>query len=574
EVTFPSNDPDEPAFKITVRAQSVRMDPCNASIVPATLNFGLVSPPNYKDLTFAITNNDTAAGKTCLVSHVVIKAGSDVAFSLPGGDLEQLELQPGQTQQVLVRAWPMGSASQTVTQIMGNVEIGISNPMNPIVDVPLSASVATSCLAITPNDLDFGTVKKGCKSMRRNFSVYNTCSQGVTVNDWGMLAASIIPNGEHGCTQPAGCAEFYIDGAPTFTAGTVITNTSGVNTFTMRYAPLNDGPDTGAFVIKVTQGGQMVDYIVTLRGKGDDQGLNTDTFRQDSKPKADILLIIDNSCSMADEQTNLGLNFTSFISYAMREGIDYHIGVTTTTPANNGVLVGNASNPKVLTPMTPNVETLFRQKVAVGTGGDATEWHAAIAAAALTAPVITNENAGFLRPDAVLAIVVVSDTFDQSPLPASVYENVLRNVKGAQNTNAISFNFVGPTITTTLPAGCSYDGAGPFPGKTVDLVNAFNGLLAEICTPNWGTTLENIGKIAFGYRTSFFLTAEPDLGAGPVVVKIDHADGQGPRVLDQVDERGAPVWRFDQVTNSVVFEPLFVPAPGDVMTVTYTVACL
>jgi hypothetical protein len=34
------------------------------------------------------------------------------------------------------------------------------------------------------------------------------------------------------------------------------------------------------------------------------------------------------------------------------------------------------------------------------------------------------------------------------------------------------------------------------------------------------------------------------------------------------------VWSYDSVSNAVIFQPLFVPAPGDVMTVTYHVACL
>ena len=124
-------------------------------------------------------------------------------------------------------------------------------------------------------------------------------------------------------------------------------------------------PDMGAFLIKATQNSQNVDYVVTLRGKGDDMGLNTDVFRQDSKPKADILLVIDDSCSMADKQTALSQNFASFIRYANTAGVDYQIGVVTTylNSATEGVLLGDAMNPKILRPSTPNVENLFRAKV-------------------------------------------------------------------------------------------------------------------------------------------------------------------------------------------------------------------
>ena len=74
-----------------------------------------------------------------------------------------------------------------------------------------------------------------------------------------------------------------------------------------------------------------------------------------------------------------------------------------------------------------------------------------------------------------------------------------------------------------------------------------------------------MGKNAFGYRTNFFLTAEPQ--GGSVTVAIDGVP------LDATDPRGAPVWHYDATTNSVDFEPLFVPEPGRTLTVTYTVVC-
>src|SRR5204862_476568 len=125
------------------------------------------------------------ANETCLLTHLEMKPGSNAIFTLPAGELDQVELQPGGIQNVTVRAWPMGNVSSTVQQVMGNVTFGISSPTAPVRDVSLTASIATACLTITPNDLDFGTVKKNCSSPRRTFSIYNTCSTGVTVQSYG-----------------------------------------------------------------------------------------------------------------------------------------------------------------------------------------------------------------------------------------------------------------------------------------------------------------------------------------------------------------------------------------------------
>jgi hypothetical protein len=597
DIIIYSNDPDQPAVTVNVKAQSVELPPCNYSVTPTSLNFGLVTPPNYRDLSFQIKNLGVNANETCLITHLALKAGSDPIFTLPAGELDQVELQPGGVQNVTVRAWPMGTASATINQVMGDVEFGISSPMYPQKDVSLAASIATACLTITPSDLDFGTVKKGCNSPRRVFNIYNTCTTGITVVSYGMLAAAGVAGGTFGCMLPMGqtCPEFLIDGTPGFMAGSTIpAGASMPVTFALKYHPYDDGPDTGAFQLKVTQNGQNVDYIVTLRGAGDNFGLNTDTFRQDSKPKADILLVIDDSGSMSDKQQGIGNNFSSFIRYAVTAGVDFHIAVVPTEigAARMGKFIGGPNNaqpvsstspngysgPKVVTSQMPNAEALFKDQVRDGTTGGY-EGMSCEAVMALTAPYITDPtiNAGFLRPDAVLAVVAVTDAEDQCPAAATVYENQLRNVKGAQHANLMSYNVIGP-FSPQAPGGCSYDcgtGCSEDLSKHLYLINSFSGVKDEICTTNWSTTLENLGKTAFGYRTNFFLTAEPDLtGGNTIVIKIDHGDGAGPQTLDPTDSRGAPVWSYDSVSNSVVFQPLFVPAPGDVMTVTYHVACL
>ncbi|MBI3183514.1 MAG: hypothetical protein HYZ28_15360, partial [Myxococcales bacterium] len=47
-------------------------------------------------------------------------------------------------------------------------------------------------------------------------------------------------------------------------------------------------------------------------------------------------------------------------------------------------------------------------------------------------------------------------------------------------------------------------------------------------------------------------------------------DGQ---TVPATDSRGATVWTYDPVSNSVNFEPMFVPEPGQTLTITYYVTC-
>jgi len=568
EVDIFSNDPDEPKFTVTINAESIVLPPCDYEVSPLNLNFGLVTPPDYKDLTFTIRNKGQNAGDLCLISNLDLKAPTNIIFSLPAGALFDKELQPGQVLSVAVRAWPQGTVPTAVTAATGSVSFSISNPTKPEGVVALNAAIAASCLTITPDDLNFGTVQKDCSSATRTFTIYNTCTSAVTITSYSMVSPAGEPAGGANCPGTSPCPEFIAVNTAGISPNTVLSPGAAPVTFSMKYHPINFGTDNGAFLIKVMQNGSAVDYIITLAGAGDTMGLNTDTFKQDSKPKADILIVIDNSCSMFDKQVALSVNFSSFIKYATSAQVDYQIAVTSTdmdSGGEQGRILGDASNPKVLRPTTVDVENKFKAKVNLGTNGSGTELSLQPAVAALTAPLITSDNAGLLRSDAVLAVVAVSDADDQSPQPVAFYVNQLLNIKGAQQATLFSYNSIGPYLPSE-PAGCSYDTTGP---RSLAAVVATNGVKEEICTPDWSKALEQIGKNAFGYRTNFFLTSTPDLTAGKTIqVKIDGV------ALDPVDSRGAQVWTYDSTGNSVNFEPLFVPEPGKTLTITYFVACI
>jgi hypothetical protein len=580
EVKVFSNDPDEPVTTITVTANSVQLPPCDVEITPIALAFGIVSPPAIKDLGFTVRNRLTGPTDVCLLSNLQLlpevgtPTGMPAVFSLPGGPINELDLMPGETRQVMVRAWPQGQLPPVPAQVVGKVSFNLANPVQPLAEVALTATIANSCLTISPSTLDFGVVKKDCNSPNRNFQIYNSCSTDVVINSASMGSAAGEGPGGPNCPGGAPCPEFFV--VTGITGGTRVTPGSATPvTFSLKYRPINYGPDTGAFVISVTQGGQPLDYVVALQGRGDMEGLNTDTFRQDTKPKADILLVIDDSCSMGDKQTALAQNMASFLQYATSNQVDFHLGVTNTelsgsTAALAGTLHATAAGNKILRPTTPNLQTEFADLVMVGTSGysescmdPATR---ALAAANLTDPA---KNAGFLRQEAVLAVVCVTDARDQAPQAPAYYLNQLINIKGAQRSGQFTYNVVGPFLPSS-PSGCSYD--DPNDGRHDFMVAQTNGVKEEICTPNWAVALERIGKNAFGYRTNFFLTSRPDLAA-PTGIQVA-IDGMPIPSVDPDPSLMSRIWEYDATNNSINFEPLYVPEPGKTLTVTYQAACI
>jgi hypothetical protein len=594
-VTIYSNDASEPEVTVTLQADVQMLPPCNYLVSPGQANFGLVSPGTQKDLPITITNTGTAAGEVCYLSGIDLAVGSDLAYSIVGGPIVEKELQPQESMQVVVRVAPTGMVPTTLQTLTGALVFNATSPTVPQASVPLRASIGPACLTVAPDPMNFGTVKVGCNSASRTFSIYNTCSAPLTIMSITMQAAAGQPPGGPNCAGTMPCPEFRVTATPPIPTGGVTLNPGGSAPvqFQARYSPIDVGADSGAVAIAALQNGQSVTYLVNLQGRGDTSGVQVDTYTQDLQPKADILLVVDDSCSMQDKQNALAANFSSFIQYAVAANVDYQIGVTTTTEvqtecvpgfgcfSNNskgwgGRLVRDTSTGlRFVRPSTPNVASVFSRLVNVGTDGAGRENALACSVLALTPPIITAENAGFLRPDANLAVVVVSDASDQSSQPVSYYQNLLVNVKGFQRLSYFTFSGILPTRPSP-PSGCTYDESTANSTRYDPIITFTSGVRDEICNANWAATLQNLGRTAFGYRTQFYLNNTPDLTAQRVSVRVGGMtvpSGCPMAGNDTCSGQTCTNWCLDTASNSVKFSTTATPQPGVPLEFEYTQAC-
>jgi hypothetical protein len=211
------------------------------------------------------------------------------------------------------------------------------------------------------------------------------------------------------------------------------------------------------------------------------------------KPAADVLFVIDNSGSMQEEQQNLAKNFDNFFSTLTASGLDFHVGIVTTDviyESQAGKLQGTVP---VMTPATPALKDVFMKAVAVGTAGSTEEKGLEAVRLALSAPVAESANAGFVRPDARLAIILLSDEEDQSPLPVSQYTAFLSGLKGSLK--RITFaTIVGPE------GGCQSPNGNAQPGlRYIEAGKTFGeyGMTSSICADDFGPALKQIsGEIS------------------------------------------------------------------------------
>lgn len=160
--------------------------------------------------------------------------------------------------------------------------------------------------------------------------------------------------------------------------------------------------------------------------------------------KVDLLFVIDNSISMADDQAKLIAAFPGFAA-AVRSELadvdDYHVGVITSSPHNHSEPascreLGDLTNvsyrlnedfSSTVTPCGPyasgdrymsaadDLETKFSCTAAVGDGGSSIETMADAMLAALQPDknAAGGCNEGFLREDALLVLVLLADEDDE-----------------------------------------------------------------------------------------------------------------------------------------------------------------
>jgi hypothetical protein len=402
-----------------------------------------------------------------------------------------------------------------------------------------------SCIIFTPSRVNFGTVQTGCRSLHTPFALQNVCAFPITLTSLNVIGTGFSISSSTALPS-------------TVSPGATIS-------FTVTLAPTTNGRASGLLFAGATHSSGSFAYQTTLSGSGSSQALNQDRFTIPTK--TDVLLIVDNSCSMRDNQTALGNSANAFLAYAFSANVDFNLGVLTTDMLSATASGRFQGVPAVLRSTTPNLLQTFNQRVTLGTTGSATEEMFRPALTALSPALLTTTNAGFLRPNAALSVLAFTDAVEQSPLATGEWVRQLLAVKGLGRRNEFSFSFVGPTLARPT---CAYDGTAPDLRQN-EMIASTGGISSEVCnvgnTQAWLTEAMRVGQAVFGGRATWFLTGRPSPAtASSLAVTIN-----GVAVPEVVGQRN---WFYDAARNAVVFESRKLPAPGQTVGFDYNVACM
>jgi hypothetical protein len=279
---------------------------------------------------------------------------------------------------------------------------------------------------------------------------------------------------------------------------------------------------------------------------------------QNPPTEVDILLVVDNSCSMQDEQNQLSEGFDRFVEYFEVADVDYHIGVTTTDMESDQGALHAAGGYPFITPETPNPADVFRDNVQVGINGWPWEKGLASAAHALSDNLAEGANAGFLRDDALLSVIFISDEEDASRYAVNSYINYFLNLKDSARRDAFNASaLIGVDIDTLEPSDCGQGSGSSTNGAEAafryhDVVVQTGGVVASICEEDFSDIVSRMGLTASRLVSEFELERRPRVDSIELRLFIPghpDEDGEGLLVPPSGDEDGNYRWEYIETAS-------------------------
>lgn len=303
--------------------------------------------------------------------------------------------------------------------------------------------------------------------------------------------------------------------------------------------------------------------VVIGCGKKPDFGIGAESIRFGQtityNNKVDVLWIVDDSESMELHQNAIAQQFGSFVDVLTQNSMDFNIAITTTDMSGSGEKGGFVGSPKVLNSLLPEVKDVFFNSVRVGISGSPLSRGLEAMKAALSPTLLAGGNRGFLRPDARLVIIFVSDDDDHSAGTAASYASFLDQVRPefAFKARGWMVNFIG---VTTLGGGC-LTGTSRFgyPGERyMELAKNSFGIAESICSADMASALRNIRSRIVGMITEYVLERSPI--DGTLFVYVDGV---------QIPADSVNGYSYNTETRVVRFNGKAVPGPDSAVKIEY-----
>lgn len=265
--------------------------------------------------------------------------------------------------------------------------------------------------------------------------------------------------------------------------------------------------------------------------------MDTATF----DPKGDILFVVDNSGSMGDHQRLLAENIKKFTEVFLKSSIlDFNIAVVSTdTERLWGTCCGEFYGTiKVVNRLTPNADEILAKNLMIGIGGSGYERLFDPVMLALSENLLQGVNKNFLREDAGLSVIFITDAEDQSKLTdAAGLLDFLVKLKNGDRRKVMGYGAIIPSGVSD--SDCKRDPPEPNnggPGPEPKRIESFLGMIdpskkniLSLCDPNYGELLAQFASDIVNQVGSSVLLSRPPIQKS---IRVMYGDLELPRDVD------------------------------------------
>ena len=470
-------------------------------VFPLTLDFGVSGiddDPVIRTFTITSVGEDPA-----LISNIDLQGLDAGSFSIVG-HFEETELASGESMDIEIAFIPTERMSDSFTEAV----VFSDDEEEGGIPVTLLGATAEPDLLITPDPLNFGATYVGC-NMPNEITLSNVGTDDLEIYSIGDVQAPFTVDGiaREGLVLAPG-EEFTIDAD---------------------FAPELETTYSGSFEVE-SNDPDGIQYV-EIEGAGLFMSNLEQEWENPAQSPTDILFVLDRSGSMQSDLDILAANFDTFINELSNHAEDWQVMVVTDDD-------GCSNHSGILTPNTPNYQELFTAGVSNGGNGadiGLTERLVQMAQVAIDNTDAGECNAGFLRDNAMLHVVMVTDEKEHSPIPvADMVDDIIAQKGG--NADRVKMSAI-------------YNPNDDLNDRYQTAVAMTGGLLFDITessTNNWSSP-ENIALIA------------------EASVMVDRYDLDQPAVEStiEVTVNGYPVvgnWYYDADQQAVIFDD---QAPGE-----------
>ena len=529
---------------VELSAEGVDLPPCRAEI-ETTVDFGDV-PVGRRLRQFVTVGN--VGDSACLLTGV---QGGD-----PASDLDLLDRSAGlgRLEAGAFARIPVELAPSTTGTVGARLELGLSDPIRPFVEVSLAGrGIEGTSLTIVPSSLDLGARAAGVCSRSRIVRLVNRGGTPLTLSaiDWSGPA-------------PSG---FTLTDGPSLPLTLLPTEATS---FRVEDTATSAGGYQATIVVDGAQDGTSFQRRIPVETYLGASARTSESFRTGPRP-TDVLMVVTTRLQAFFRRLNsFRNNVGDIVRVGDQLGIDYRFAVVSNDAAglDGEVVSAPAGGPAVTD------GPLDRRFVEPSSGGGTPSLvltdnlrfqsftsnpPAALRAAelALSPRQLADRNRGFLRRGARLAILLFQDEADASPGEPAEYVDAFLEVLGRHRRNEVRV----VTVAAPQPAGLCQDNQGTArsDGRMHAVSDEVGGGSLSICDVNPNA----IGRRLFDPVDAFVLSRVAD----PSTLRV-FVDGV------EVPERapnGAPRWSYDPRTSELRYEERTLS--GETLRVEYAATC-